>query len=216
MQERNVGEQTLDFGGDFAPRRESDVFVGEIDLDFQMGANRDDLRAHFGDARGQCAGELRQRVGEGGIAARGDDVGDGFGLGQVDAAVEKCAAGEFAGRGEARAGGDCDRDDAADDELAAVALDFGDVLASKAGRLTHHECERAIDAGAGGGIDDVTETHHAGCELAGVRGVEDGVENCECARAGEADDGDGAEAGCGGWGYDRVGGVHRKKELDCM
>ena len=63
--------------------------------------------------------------------------------------------------------------------------------------------------GAGGGIDDVTETHHTGCELARVRGAEDGVEDCACARAREADDRDGAEAGCGGWSYDRVGGVHR-------
>ena len=215
MQDRDVGEQTLDFGGDLAARRQSDVLVGEIDFDFQMGANRDDLRAHFVDARGQCAGELRQRIRKRGIAARGDDVGDGFGLGQIDAAVEKCAAGEFAGLGKARAGGDGDRDDAADNELAAMALDFGDILAGKACRMRHHECERAIDARAGGGIDDVAQAHRAGGELARVRGAEDGVEDRECARAGEADDRDGAEAGCGGWGYDGVGGVH-KRGTYCM
>ena len=126
--------QALDFGADFAPRREADVFVGEIDLDFEMRANRDDLGANLGDARGKCARELSERVRECGIAARGDDIGDGLGLGEIDAAVQKCAAGEFARLGHARARVDGERHDAADDEWTAVALDFGDILAGEAGR----------------------------------------------------------------------------------
>ena len=48
-----------------------------------------------------------------------------------------------------------------------------------------------------------------GVNCGGMRWAEDGVEDFKCARAGQADDRDGAEAGCSGGGYDRVGEVHR-------
>ena len=119
---------------------------------------------------GKCAGQLRQRVGQCGIATRGDEVGDGLGLGEIDAAVEKCAAGEFAGLGQARAGVEGERHDAAHDEGAAVALDFGDVLAGQARRMRHRDRERTIDVRAGRGVDDVAETHRARARSAGCAG----------------------------------------------
>ena len=54
-------------------------------------------------ARNRAPGLLR---GDAGLVERGgfDQVADGFGLRQVDAAVEKGAQGEFARLGQARAG----------------------------------------------------------------------------------------------------------------
>ena len=58
-----------------------------------------------------------------------------------------------------------ERHDAADNEWTAVALDFGYVLAGQAGRMRHHDRERAIDAGAGGGIDDVAQSASCGARV---------------------------------------------------
>ena len=194
--------------GDFATRRQANVLVGEIDLDLEMCANCYDLSAQFLDARGKGAGKLRERIGQCRIATRGDDVGDGLGLGEIDAPVQKCTAGEFARLCQARARGEGERHDAAHHEGSAVALDLGDIFAGQAGWMGHRDRQRAVDVRAGRGIDDVAEAHRARCALGGMRGAEESVEDFEGARAGEADDRDGADAGSGGGGDDRVGGVH--------
>ena len=59
---------------------------------------------------------------------RVDQIADGFGLGQVEASVEKGAHGEFAGLGEAGAAGEREFDDVAQDDGGAVGGDFDDVI----------------------------------------------------------------------------------------
>src|SRR5208337_3433170 len=86
-----------------------------------MRANCDDLGAKLGDARGKCARELLQRNLQRGIAARGDNIGDGLGLGEIDSAVQKRAAGEFSPLCHPRARVERERHDAADNEWTAVA-----------------------------------------------------------------------------------------------
>ena len=93
-----------------------------------------------------------------------------------------------------------------------MALDFRDVLAGQARRMRHHDCERAIDARASCGVAHVAQAHHARREFGGMRRAKDRVEDFERARSREADNRDGAEAGRGGGGYDRVGEVHSEKE----
>jgi hypothetical protein len=210
VQNGNGGDEALDFGADLAPRREADVFVGEIDLDFEMRANRYDLGAKLGDARGKCARELLYRDRQCAVAARGDNIGDGLGLGEIDLAVQKRAAGEFPRLGYAGARVECERHDAANNEWTPVALDFGYILARQAGRTAHHDRERAIDASAACGIDDVAQAHRSGRKFGRMHGAEDRVEDFQCARTGQADDRDGADSRRSGRRYDRVGGVHRE------
>jgi len=200
---------------DLAARRETDVFVGEIDFDLEMRANGDDLGAKLGDACGKRARELFQRNLQPRIAARGDNVGDGLGLGEIYSAVQKRAAGEFARLGYPRARVEREGHDAADNEWTAVALDFGDILAGEAGRTAHHDRERSIDAGAGCGIDDVAQAHRSRREFGTMRGAKDRVEDIECAGTGQANDRDGADSRRSGGRNDGVGGVHRRNLIIC-
>ena len=57
-----------------------------------------------------------------------DEVVDGFGLGEVDAAGEEGALGEFAGFGEAGAGGDALADEVVEQDGGAVGGDLYDVF----------------------------------------------------------------------------------------
>ena len=80
------------------------------------------------DAAGDGAAGLLG--GDAGLVERGgvDEVADGFGLREIDAAVEVGAQGEFAGFGEAGAGFQGALDGVAQDHGRAVAGDFDDVL----------------------------------------------------------------------------------------
>ena len=57
-----------------------------------------------------------------------DEIVDGFGLGEVEAAGEEGALGEFAGFGEARARGDALAEEVVEEDGGAVGGDFYDVF----------------------------------------------------------------------------------------
>ena len=87
-------------------------------------------------------------------------------------------------------------------------MDVGNVFAGQARRMAHRDRQRTVDVRAGRGVDNVAEAHRARCALGGMRGAEESIEGFESARAGEADNRNGADAGGGGGGDYRVGGVH--------
>src|SRR5579859_5105744 len=91
------------------------------------------------------------------FAARGDQIGDRLSLGKVDAAVEKGTAAELAGVGVARAGGHRERDNAADQVDAAMAMKFGNVFTGETLRPRHRDTEGAVDGRAGLGVADFAE-----------------------------------------------------------
>ena len=68
----------------------------------------------------------------GGLVGGGDEVGDGFGLAEVELAVEVGAHGELAGTGHSATVLDEEVEDATDDVSGAVTGDFHGVLASVA------------------------------------------------------------------------------------
>ena len=83
--------------------RHADIVLGEIDARFEQGDQFQQLLLQRRDAaRNRAAGLLR---GDARLVERGgiDQVAHGFGLRQVDAAVQEGAQGEFAGLGQARA-----------------------------------------------------------------------------------------------------------------
>ena len=81
-----------------------DVVLGEVDAGFEEGdeGNEFILDGSDGGRARRRAGARRAGLLEGGGV---DEVVDGLGLGEVDAAGEEGALGELAGLGEARAGG---------------------------------------------------------------------------------------------------------------
>ena len=104
---------------------------------FDVGQGLDHFIAQLVDALGEFAGELLVGGAQGQFRARMDQVGHRFGLGQVDAAVQKGAPGEFARFGQARAAFEhgvqhqfCRQD-------AAMAGDFHHVLARERARRAH-------------------------------------------------------------------------------
>ena len=157
--------------------------------------------------RREGVGEAAVEVGAGGLLGAGglggDEVGDGFGLSEVEASIEEGAAGEFAGAGGAGAQTEEGVEDALGHDGAAVDAEFDGILAGVGvGRaieekdgviegFTFGAAERGVGEGAGGAVA------RRGRESRG-QAVGDGVDPL----AAQADEGDAAESGGGGEGRD--------------
>ncbi len=79
---------------------------------------------------------------------RVDEVADGFGLGEIEAAVEEGAHSEFAGFGETRAAGECEFDDVTEYDGRAVGRDFNDVVGGVGMGLLEIGDDDFVDAAA--------------------------------------------------------------------
>ena len=79
------------------------VFVGKINVRLDVRERVHQIVAELVDALRQFAGELFVGGGEREFRARMNQIGDGLGLREVNAAVEKGALGEFARLGQPRA-----------------------------------------------------------------------------------------------------------------
>ena len=181
-----------------------DVFVGEIDVGLDVGEEREEGFAEGEDVAAEAALELLGGGGEGEVGLGADKVHDGLGLGEVHLSVEEGAAGEFAGLGETRAGGEEEIEDAAGDEDAAVALDLHNVLAGVAGGSAMDGEEDFVEHAVA--VEDAAESLGAERKVwdRGA-GVEDAGGNGDGVGAGEAEDSDGAFAEGGGDGGDGGG-----------
>ncbi len=117
-------EAAQNFGG----RGDADVVFGEVDAGFEQGDQFEQLLLQRGDAAGDGARGLLR--GDAGLIERGgvDQVAHGFGLRQIDAAVQISAEGELAGFGEAGAGVERAVDGMAQNDGGAVAGDFDHVF----------------------------------------------------------------------------------------
>ena len=104
-----------------------------------------------------------------------DEVADGFGLGEVEAAVEERALGELAGAGQAGAIGEGVGEQEVEHDGGAVGGDFEDVLAGVGGGCGEEGDYGVVDGGAGFGVLDVGEMGVAGLE-GRVKGEDGGEE----------------------------------------
>ena len=98
---RAIGVQAAQ---DLCGGRHADIVFGEIDAGFEQRDQLEQLLLDRGDAARDRAADLLR--GHARLVERGgfDQVAHGFGLRQIDAAVEKSAQGELAGLGQTRAG----------------------------------------------------------------------------------------------------------------
>ena len=95
-----------------------------------------------------------------------DEVVDGFGLGEVEAAGKEGSLGEFAGFGEACAGGDALAEEVVEEDGGAVGGDFDDVFGG-VGVGFFEEGDYGFVEGFAGCVDDFGE---AGAGLGRVDG----------------------------------------------
>ncbi len=123
-----------------------DVFVGKIDVGFDMGEDEEEIVAEGMDALGEMTGELGMGGVQGELGAGVDEVDHGFGLGEVESAVEEGAPGEFAGFGEGCTGAEEGVEDLTGDEGTAVATDLDGILAGVGTRGAEDGEEDFIDA----------------------------------------------------------------------
>ena len=104
------------------------VFFGIIDSHFQPRNEISQMKPHIAYNPGQAAFELADGAGQALGALGLNDVHDGLGLSQVEAAVDKGPLGKFAGIGQPRAVAQDQPQDFTQGLAAAVALYFQDIL----------------------------------------------------------------------------------------
>jgi len=114
-------------------RQKIDLLVGKVDGGLDVGSKPRDLRLQSGDARGEFPLHRAHRGARGGRGAGIDEIGDRFGLGDVDLAVEKCPFAELAGPRHAAAKFEEPLQHQVEHQCAAVALKLQDVFAGERG-----------------------------------------------------------------------------------
>ena len=129
----------------------------EIDLLLRKIDRRFDVHARLGHGLGQRMhrdGKLTlhrtQRGARGLDRAAVDEIGDRFGLGQVELVVEESAAGELARLGHASAELQCAREQHVHDDRSAVAVQFENVFAGEGGRRGEIQREPGVECVSGG------------------------------------------------------------------
>lgn len=178
------------------------VFV-EVDFGFHLGQEVEAGGAHLADGIGETSSQLIGGDGESGGRWGGDEVGDGLGLGEVEATVEEGAEGELAGAGGARASGQCAVQDAAKGHGAAVATEFSHVLAGVGAGAGHEEQEGLVDQV----VVAVVNPHKVGVAGFGVASATgEATGNPEGFRSADSHNADAASTHGGGDGGDGVSG----------
>ena len=201
-------------GNELVPGVGRDVFFGEINVRLDMGQGLEQLVAQLVDALGELAGELFVGGAQGQLGARVDQIGHGFGLREVNAPVEKGAAGEFAGLGQPRAVCEDGVEDQFCGQNSAVAGDLDDILAGEgAGRAHDGEQGLVHVLAVAHDVAEVDRMRRRGGRFDGrcAGGRKGAVRDGERLRAREADDGQPAFAERRGNRSDGV--VQHRKEV---
>ena len=132
-----------------------DVFLRKIDIRFHVRESFQQVVAELIDALGKFAGELFVGGGKAEFRAGMNQIRHRFGLGEVDAAIKKCAPGKFAGLGQSRATGERGIEDHFRRQNSAMTGDFHNILARERARRAHHRDQNFIDGFSV--ADDVAE-----------------------------------------------------------
>ena len=195
----DLGGERLDECAELCAVGELDVLLREVEFEFEECGEVEQLLAELLEF--VCVGAAELADGEGVLLRCGGvyEVGEGFGLREVEFAVAEGAEGELAGLSEACAAVDECGEESLLEVEGAVAGEFDGFFAGEAVRCGEVGGDAVVDIGdaAVGGVS----------RLEGVNG-EDAECDGECVGAAEADDGDAADArGCGDGGDGVI--VHR-------
>ena len=168
-----------------------DVFLGKIQMRLNVRERVHQVVAQLIDAGRKLAGELFIGRAQGEVRPRMNQVRHGFGLREVEAAIEEGALGELTGQGEARAVFQHGVEDGFGGENAAMTGDFHHVFAGVGARSAHHGAEDFVHRLAG--ADDFAVMNRVTGRRAGFGGILSNGNKClvrhrERLRAGNTDD----------------------------
>ena len=127
----------------------------------------------FGDyvgAAGEVAGEFPERESALGVAPGVDELEDGLGLREVDAAAQVGALGELAGSGETNLSGGEFGEERGGERGTADDVELDDVLAGVGARCAHQVEKRRDGRGEGGKLEGAANDRPGG-KLGGRRTV---------------------------------------------
>ena len=124
---------------------EIDFFLGKIERGFEPRAHAHDRIEQRLHAIGKFALETSHRGACASFAAAGDQIGDRFGLRQIELAVEKCAFGEFAGPRRTSAESERATQKLVEHDRTSVRMKFDDILAGERPRRREVNGETAIE-----------------------------------------------------------------------
>ena len=194
------GLDTLQQALDPAVGEEVDLFLGKVDGRLDIDAQADQLFDQALHPAREFALQRTQGIARRLFGARLDEVGDGFGLGQVELVVEKGAFAEFTRPGQARTLFQGAAQQQVEDHRAAMALEFQHVFAGEGVGTGKEQRDAGVQHAAVGG-EEVAVVGMPGRQLAAAdRPRQRGGQG-----TGDADDADPATPGGGGDGGDTVG-----------
>jgi hypothetical protein len=129
----------------FRVSEELDVFLDEIDAGFDIRQDADERGSHGAETLREPPRELGQSGATASERAGSDEVQHGFGLTEIEPAVQESAAGEFPGLGESRSGFDGGNENFLNHLWAAMTRQFDRVLTGIATRCPQDESQNFID-----------------------------------------------------------------------
>ena len=200
----------LHCSAEFRAVGEFDLFLAEIEFEFEQRGEPQQLAAQRFQLGGVTAAHLVGGQCMCRTRTRSDQVGDRFGLRQVELAAEKGARSEFAGRCHAGAAANQQCEQFADDVPRAVTRDLDRIFAGVGVRRTENRDQHVVEHACAVG-DRAVEHRVAGCFARPPCAAEYGVADRECRGTAHAHDGDRAACGSGGRDDGIVRGVHRRR-----
>lgn len=124
---------------------ETQLLIRKIDLGFQLGHDGGERAAPTLDQSGQGAVELPQRLPPLGRRFGGDEIGETFDRGEVQAAIPESPGGEFAGLGGSEARSGCQAfEQGSGDGGPAMDVKLGHILAAEAVRARQPEDQAPV------------------------------------------------------------------------
>jgi len=148
-----VVAQGVEVGGEARVGEEVDLFLGEVDRGFDVGAQVDQALEQGIDALRELALQAARGGAGLGFGSGGDEVGDGFGLREVDAPMAEGALAELAGPGAAGAERHAAGEQQVEHDRAAVGVQFDHVFAGEGLRGVEAQDQALVDGAAVGGAE---------------------------------------------------------------
>src|SRR5690348_11387179 len=148
-----IGKMTLDLSGEHRELRprallegRRQAFLRKIDRRFEARETMEKPASPRLRQPPQRAAELPERLAALGCGLGRDEIGDAFGRGEIELAIEEGPPREFAGLGEAQPRHRRELlEQASEDRAAAMNMELGNVLAGIAARPRKEEDEPVVD-----------------------------------------------------------------------
>ena len=137
---------------------ERQILVREIDRGFEMGEDMGQPPRPVAVKIAESAVELAQGLATLRLGLGGGEIGDRLGLGQVELAVQKRAAGELARLGEPQPEAGQHLDNSGEHGAAAMQMKFGDILAGSAIRRREPQHQPVVERFAGRRVGEPAST----------------------------------------------------------